>query len=99
MLCILDSTCQFNVNEIKAAKLTWTDLNIWDEEATIMHNSIEAIDRTLKGWMHINLSFWRQAILCLGDFKKILLVALRGFIARNFSSRFKRSSLFSFFKE
>ncbi|XP_076895811.1 uncharacterized protein LOC143548583 [Bidens hawaiensis] len=79
-----DSQCQVKGNTDVSELLKKTSLIIWDEAPMIHKHAFEALDRTLKDVMNIDLGntsgslFGCKVVILGGDFRQILLVVQNG---------------------
>jgi ATP-dependent DNA helicase PIF1 len=72
------STCRIPVQSHLADIIRRTSLIIWDELPMSHKYTVEAVDKTLRDIMGIDLPFGNKVVLFGGDFKQILPVVLNG---------------------
>ena len=92
--CYADSVCNISADSSLAVKLRSVDLIIWDEVVMCHRFCIEAVDRTLRDIMDIDVPFGNKCVLFSGDFRQILPIISGGSRAETVHACLKSSALF-----
>jgi hypothetical protein len=71
-------TCRLKKGSEKAAVLQAATVLIWDEAPMCHKHNFEAVDRTLRDFMGVDVPFGGKVMLFGGDFRQVLPVVRRG---------------------
>ena len=90
------STCNIAPNSELAELIRMTQVVIWDEAPMMHKHAFEALDRTFRDILKVDLPFGNKVLIFGGDFRQILPVIRKGTRNDIVESCLKRSYLWEF---